>query len=191
MAKQMEKMAEKFGECAKAMKDPNGDAKEAADALAELGEDLDELKKQIAENENLEEMEQDLADAKEAMKCDECQGKGCKACDAKGKRNGKGDKGGEGTGDGLGEGRGQGNRPEEENDVKFYESRVKGNVKKGESVRIGEAGGPNVAGKSREEIKEAVISSLSREPDALQDGTLTREQREHAKQYFQKLRKGE
>ena len=191
MAKQMEKMAEKFGDAAKAMKDPNGDAKEAADALAELGEDLDELKKQIAESDDLQELEQDLADAKEAMKCDECKGKGCKACEGKGKGNGNGEGDKEGQGDGMGKGQGSGSRPEEENDTKFYESRVKGNVKKGESVRIGDAGGPNVAGKSREEVKEAVISSLNREPDALQDGTLTREQREHAKQYFQKFRKGE
>jgi len=67
---------------------------------------------------------------------------------------------------------------------------VKGNVQKGQSVRIGDAGGPNIPGRSREDVKAEIMGSISREPDALEDGALSREQKEHAKQYFQQLRDG-
>ena len=47
------------------------------------------------------------------------------------------------------------------------------------------------AGKSLEAIKEEVRSSLAKDPDALEDVTLPRDQRENARQYFERLRKGE
>jgi hypothetical protein len=40
-------------------------------------------------------------------------------------------------------------------------------------------------------VKEAVRASLAKDPDALEDVTLPRDQREHAKQFFDKFRKGE
>ena len=45
--------------------------------------------------------------------------------------------------------------------------------------------------RSQESIKEEIRASLAKEPDALEDVTLPRDQRENAKQYFEKLRKGE
>ena len=47
------------------------------------------------------------------------------------------------------------------------------------------------AGKTQEAIKEEIRASLAKEPDALEDVTLPRDQRENAKQYFERLRKGE
>jgi hypothetical protein len=72
----------------------------------------------------------------------------------------------------MGKGRGQGERPEEETDKGFYDTRVAADPKAGQSVRIGDAGGANKAGKSLEAIKEEIQASLAKEPDALEDVTL-------------------
>jgi len=96
-----------------------------------------------------------------------------------------------GNGKGMNKGRGEGERPEEETDKSFYDTRVAADAKAGQSVRIGDASGPNKAGKSLESIKEEIRASLAKEPDALEDVTLPRDQRDNAKQYFEKLRKGE
>ena len=101
-----------------------------------------------------------------------------------------GDKGKK-SGDGKGKGRGQGERDEEETDKSFYDTRVAADAKKGQSVRVGDASGPNKAGKSLESIKEEVRASLAKPPDSIEDVTLPRDQRENAKQYFERLRKGE
>jgi hypothetical protein len=53
----------------------------------------------------------------------------------------------------------------------------------GEVVRTGDAGGPNVAGKSRQEVDDRIVNSLSEPPDPLTRANLPRLQREHAKQY--------
>ena len=100
----------------------------------------------------------------------------------------KGKKSGDGKG---GKGRGKGERDEEETDKSFYDTRVAADAKKGQSVRVGDASGPNKAGKSLEAIKEEVSASLAKPPDSIEDVTLPRDQRENAKQYFERLRKGE
>ena len=129
-----------------------------------------------------------IADAKDAMKCQNCQGEGCAQCQA----NGEGDKLGKNkSGRGKGKGQGEGLRDEQETDKSFYDTRVAADPKKGQSVRIGDASGPNKAGKSQETLKEEIRASLAKEPDALEDVTLPRDQRENAKQYFGRLRKGE
>ncbi|MDX1943990.1 MAG: hypothetical protein SFU86_01180 [Pirellulaceae bacterium] len=193
MQKEMQQMAQKLGDAAKALQ--AGDPKEAAEKLDELAQNLDELQEQLDQIENLDEVLDQLADAKDAMKCDKCAGAGCKECQGAGEgkdgQSGKGKGQGKGKGDGLGEGQGQGDRPEEETDKSFYDTRVGADPKQGEAVKIGDAGGKNVSGKSKEAVKEAIEGSLKKEPDALEDVTLPRDQREHAKQYFEKFRKGE
>lgn len=188
----MEQLAMKLGEATQALKE--GDPKEAAEKLDKLAADLQKLQKQLEEAENLQEVLDQLADAKDAMKCDNCQGEGCAQCQANGSGNGKdglakGD--GKGKGKGMGKGRGQGERDEEETDKSFYDTRVAADPKKGQSVRVGDASGPNKAGKSVESIKEEVMASLAKPPDSIEDVTLPRDQRENAKQYFERLRKGE
>jgi hypothetical protein len=83
----------------------------------------------------------------------------------------------------MGDGVGQGPRPEEETDTGHYQSRVAGTLRPGEAVRTGDAGGPNLAGASREEVKRQILSSLSEDPDPLTNHHLPRSQREHARQY--------
>ena len=189
----MQQLADKLGECAKCMKE-GGNPKEAMEKLDQLAQDLENMQEQLDQLENLNEVLDQLAEAKEAMKCANCQGEGCKECEGNGK-DGKGGKGkGKGNGKGdfaEGEGQGEGLRDEEKTDKSFYDTKVASDPKAGESVRIGDAGGKNKAGPSTESVKEAVRASLAKDPDALEDVTLPRDQREHAKQFFEKFRKGE
>jgi ABC-type transporter Mla subunit MlaD len=195
MEQQMNELADKLGDIAKALQE--GDSKAAGEKLDELAQDLDQLQEQLDQIENLNEVLDQLADAKNAMKCEQCGGAGCKACEGSGKEGegkdgegkGKGKK--KGKGRGLGAGQGEGERPEEETDKSFYDTRVNADAKAGEAVRVGDAGGNNVAGKSKEAVKEAIQGALAKDPDALEDVNLPRDQREHAKQYFEKFRKGE
>jgi hypothetical protein len=126
------------------------------------------------------------------MNCAACQGAGCAECNGQGQGQGRGQGNqGDGRGDGLGEGQGFGERPEEATDKGFYSTRVAADPKAGESVRIGDAGGPNKAGKTTESVKQEIRAALAKDPDALEDVTLPRDQREHARQYFERFREGE
>lgn len=184
----MQQLADKLGQAAQALKE-GGDPKQASEMLDKLAKDLEKMQEQLDQIENLQEVLDQLADAKDAMNCPNCQGAGCAQC----QQNGDGDKlsSKKGNGKGMGKGRGQGERPEEETDKSFYDTRVAADPKKGQSVRVGDASGPNKAGKTQEAIKEEIRASLAKEPDALEDVTLPRDQRENAKQYFERLRKGE
>ena len=187
----MQQLAEKLGQAAQAMKE--GDANQAMEQLDKLAKEMEGMQEQLDQIENLDELLDQLADAKEAMKCQNCQGQGCAECEGNkdGDGKGKGKNKGKNGGKGLGEGQGEGDRPEEQTDKKFYDTRVAADPKPGESVRIGNAGGPNKAGKTLEAVKQEIQAALAKEPDALEDVTLPRDQRENAKQYFDKIRKGE
>jgi len=186
----MDKLGDKLSQAAKALKD--GEGKMQQDALDQLAQDLDQLKEQLERLDQLDELQGELADAKNAMNCEQCKGAGCKACEGNGSKRGKGDGKGNGIGDGLGEGQGKGNRPEEETDSNFFDSRVAGDPKAGESVRIGDAGGKNIAGKTVIEVRQEVQESLKkRESDPILEQALPRDQRENARQFFERFNKGE
>jgi hypothetical protein len=190
----MEQMAQKLGECAKCMKEggKEGDQK-AGQKMDQLAKDLKDLEKELKEVENLDEMLDQLADAKEAMQGDGDDGKKGQPKDGEGEgEDGKdGNEKGE-PGKGMNKGRGQGERPEEENKTSFYDSRVADEARKdGKSVKIGDATGKNAKGKTTIEIRQAIKSNLGKDPDAQEETALPREQREHSKQYFERFRKGE
>ena len=188
----MQQLADKLGQCAQCMKE--GDQGQAMEQLDKLAQEMQGMQDQLDQIENLDELLDQLADAKEAMKCQNCQGEGCAQCEGNGEGEGKGKGKGKGNGKGdfaQGEGQGEGLRDEEKTDKSFYDTRVAATPKAGESVRIGDAGGPNKAGKSLETVKQEIQAALAKEPDALEDVTLPRDQRENAKQYFEKIRKGE
>ncbi len=188
----MQQLADKLGQCAQCMKE--GDQGQAMEQLDKLAQEMQGMQEQLDQIENLDELLDQLADAKEAMRCQNCQGEGCAQCEGNGEGEGKGKGKGKGNGKGdfaRGEGQGEGLRDEEKTDKSFYDTRVATTPKAGESVRIGDAGGPNKAGKSLETVKQEIQAALAKEPDALEDVTLPRDQRENAKQYFEKIRKGE
>lgn len=190
----LDKLAQKMGQCAECMKQGNqGDPKEAGEKLDQLAKAMKEAQDQLDQMENLDEVLDQLADAKDAMNGKEGKnGKEGQEGDLDGNNmqmSNKGNKNGR-PGKGLGAGRGQGERPENEVDTKSYLSRVDGKAKAGESVRTGDAGGKNIAGQTMQQLRAEMQSAAAKDPDALNEQNLPREQREHAKQYFERFRKG-
>jgi hypothetical protein len=95
---------------------------------------------------------------------------------------------GEKPGRGFGEGQGTGERPISEDPTKSYQSQVRAKTKAGETVKYGTADGPNSPGVSRESIKQQIESSRPGELDPLGEQKLTKAEREHLREYYQKLR---
>ncbi len=189
--KQMEKlnqMADKLGQAAEAAK--QGDNQKAAEQLQELAQEMEGMQKEMENLEMVDEMMNEVAQAKNGL-CEKCEGLGDEELegDAEGQGQGKGK--GKKPGRGLGEGQGEGERPEEKTDTKKYDTRVTAKPRKGEAVRTGSADGPNMAGRTLESAKEEIQASKIEEDDALTESNLTKAQREHARQYFEKLRNGE
>lgn len=198
LEQKMGQMAENLDQLAQALQQGGKEGQQkAAEQLDKIAADLKGLEKDLQEMENLDELMDQLADAKEAMKCDQCDGAGCKACQGGGKMadgdsEGKGKKDSKMAGKGMGKGRGQGERPEEETDKNFFDSQVKGDPRKGESVRIGDAEGKNAKGKvSIEIIKQEIASEAGNDADASDDTALSRDFKKHTREYFDKFRKGE
>jgi hypothetical protein len=188
----MDKLGDKLAQAAQALKE--GEGKMQEQALDQLAGDLEQLQEQLERLENLDELQDELADAKNAMNCEQCKGAGCKACEGNGRgdKKGQGQGKGDGIGDGLGEGQGKGDRPEEEGDTSFFDSRVAGDPKAGESVRVGDAGGKNIAGRTAAEVRQEIQESIKkRESDPIQEQALPRDQRENARQFFERFNKGE
>ncbi len=184
---QLQKLADKLGQCAQCVKQGNG--QKAADQLDKLANDLQQMRDQLDSLQTLDEMMNEIADAKNAMNCDKCGGAGCDACQGMGM--GGADGFSEKPGNGLGKGNGFGDRPEEETKTGGYRARVAGDPHKGEAIRVGDASGANVAGQSREQVKEEIASSFSEDPAPLTHQKLPRREREQTREYFERLRKGD
>ena len=182
---QMQQMADQLGQAAQAMQ--NGDSQQAANSLESMADQLGDMQQEMSELKDLEDAMNDLSQSKEQMRCNKCGGAGCQQCQGMGMGQGQGDK----PGDGLGEGAGQGDRPEEEGDTNTYETQVRGQVKKGKAVISGFADGPNRKGVSREDVKRAIEKTFTEESDPLENQQLPRTEREHAMDYFNKLRAGQ
>jgi len=179
----LEKMAQQLGECQACMQ--NGDSEKAAAQLAELAAELQEMQAEMAELESLDEIMAEIANAKDAMRGD------MGNMDMMAGFDGMSDRFSDRPGDGLGEGRGYGYRPEEETATGEYDSRQRGDIQPGQAVRVGDAFGPNKAGRSQEAVKEEIMSALREDADPLTDQRLPRSQREHVNEYFRSIRKGE
>jgi len=196
----MEKIQSQLAKAQQSMKE--GDKQAAAKALEEMQEQIGELSENQANSEELEEMLEQFEEAKNASKCEQCQGEGCSECQKgskgskgnqgkKGQRGEKGNGKGKGNGDGMGEGQGEGDRDEEESEFNEYDAQVRDQMRKGETVNGGKVGGKNRKGVTREEARDAVLSSQPDEPDAIENIQLPKAQRDQLKEYFNSLRGGE
>lgn len=177
---QLKQMADQMKAAQQAME--NGQPQEAADALKEMAEQLGDMQMEMDELEDLQDAMSDLDQMKDQMGCKECNGAGCQACQG----DGMGDK----PGNGMGKGQGQGDRPEEENETNSYDSQVRGQPKKGRAVMAGQAGGENKKGITRESVQDSIMQAITEEGNPVEDQALPRKEREHAQQYFDKLREG-
>ena len=175
----MKQMAESMKNAAQACE--QGDAGQAADAMQQMSDQLGQMQQEMSELEDLDSALDSLSESKNQMRCQQCQGGGCKQCQGQG----------QGQGQGLGQGKGAGDRPEAEEDTNTYETQVRGQVKKGKAVIAGFADGPNRKGVTREDVKQAIQGSLGDPSDPSENQTLPRAEREHAQQYFDRLRDGD
>lgn len=173
----LQKMADKLGQAADAMK--QGDKDKAMAGLESMKADLDQLQEQLDEMAMLDEIMDELDQAKDSMNCKKCGGAGCKFC--------QGDR----PGDGLGKGRGIGYRPEEKTDKRWFDSKVKQKSKGGTGVITGMVEGPNIKGDVAQDIKVQLETAKSESADPLTGQRLPREYREHARKYFDSLREGQ
>lgn len=177
-AKAMEAVKASMQKAQKAMQE--GDEKGAQKALEELKEELGELAEDQESLKEMEEMMENLQDAKKSSNCGECNGAGCGKC--------KSDKEGKDSKNAKGEGRGAGDREEQEHDVKNFDSQVRDQMRKGETTFGGKVGGPNRKGTTKEEIRDAVLSSKPDDPDAIENMSLPKAQRDQQRDYFNSLR---
>ena len=138
----------------------------------------------------LEDALEQIASAKDAMTCENCNGMGCSQC--QGDMMGMGGMGqGMGEGMGMGEGQGRGDRPEEETGTGFYDSQVRAKPGQGKAVATGIAFGPNKSGQALEEIKAEIDSGRRANDDPLTGQRLPKAQRDLTREYFDSFREGE
>jgi hypothetical protein len=153
--------------------------------MQKMASQLQQMNQADSQLQDLNELMDKLSQSKSQMMCEQCQGNGCSQCMGVGMG-----KMGEMPGRGLGQGRGQGERPEQETDSDFFESRVREQMKPGETLYGGKVGGENRKGTSRAEVQSAVLSSMAEEPEPLDNQPLPKSQREHTREYFNALREG-
>jgi hypothetical protein len=157
-----------------------GDKAEMQKALEELQGELGDLGDEQASLEEMEELAESLQDAKRGAACGECNGEGCGECNSK--------KRGKDTKNGKSEGPGGGDREEKENDTKLFDSQVREQMRKGETVFGGKVGGPNRKGTTKEETRDAILSSKADDPEAIENLALPKAQRDQQRDYFNSLR---
>jgi uncharacterized membrane protein (DUF485 family) len=146
---------------------------EAAQALEDLEQIMKEMGDELEELENLEDLEEAIGDCKGCMNGQQDSDKPPKWQDWA-----------------QGSGRGAGKRDRQEEETGNYKDRVKAKLQKGQTVVTGDADGNNISGRSASEVRELVKDSMSKENDPLENTVLPKAAREHAHEYFEKVREG-
>jgi uncharacterized coiled-coil DUF342 family protein len=177
----MQQMSDALAQAQQAMK--QGDMQAAEDALAQMASQLKQMNQSDAELQDLDQLMDSLSQTKSQMACKQCSGTGCSSC--------MGNMSASIPGKGMGEGQGAGERPEEEDQVDFFDSRVRDQMRMGETVYAGKVGGENRKGSTQVEVQAAVLASMATEPEPLDDTPLPKLQRDHSRDYFNSLREGQ
>ncbi len=177
----IQQMADTLSKAQQSMK--NGDAQAAQEALEQMASQLQQMNQSDSELQDLDQLMDSLSQSKSQMSCKQCNGAGCANCMSQ--------MPGEIPGYGMGEGQGQGERPEEETEAQFFDTRVRDQMKRGETVLGGKVGGDNRKGTTQVEIQDAVLATMSEEPEPLDDTPLPKQQRDHTRGYFNTIREGQ
>ena len=176
-AEKASKICEQCKNAAQALKD--GDPQAAQKALEGMQAELEEMAADAEAMEGLQELMDEMQEAKESAKSGQAEG-----------GNGKGKKKGDPSRNGRGEGQGAGDREESETDTKVFDSQVRDEMRKGETVFGGKVGGPNRKGLSKEEARNSILNSTPDDPDAIENMALPKAQRDQQREYFDSLRSG-
>lgn len=185
--KRLENMSECMKNAGESLK--KGDAKKSATQLQQMAEQLEKLKSEMQQMRQLDELKDEIDDAKNAMMCEQCSGEGCQECQA-GAPEGKQSEDSQREGTGLGEGKGSGDRPEKASKTDSVDAQVRVKPRAGESIRVGEVDGPNRAGLSQQQAREAITNALGEEAEPISEQRLPRAQQDHVRQYYELRRKG-
>ena len=185
----MQQLAQQMGQIQQGLE--QGDGQKAAQAMAQMAEQLDQMAQEMNEMEMLDAAMGQLEMAKNAMGCEDCQGAGCEACQGNMFGNmGFGNQMNRFPGMGMGQGRGLGPRPDERNPTNLRDTRVRQTPGKGAAVFAGTVEGPNIKGDVAQAIKEEMATLKAEPADPLTSERLSKSRQEHAEQYFQLLREG-
>ena len=183
---QLNQLGAKMGAAQQAMK--NGDMQQASDALQQMMQDLESLEAAMQEGELLDAAMAEMQMAKDAMACKECSGEGCTGC--QGNQASLSGSPGSKPGDGIGKGTSWGQRDGSDFDAKFRDSRVRQDTGRGASIYAGEADGPNVRGQVSAAIETELTTAGGSPADPQLIEQLPKSRREHAEEYFDRLREG-
>jgi len=176
-----------------------GDGQNASEALDQAMKGLEQLKKQQAELQSLEQALDQLSEARRQMTCSDCNGKGCKKCQGEGWRDGRGEGNEPGKkdrfalnqpGNGIGSERGRNVLDERTIKARMYDSRVQQQVGQGAAVVSGMAGGANIRGRVEAEIQKESEAIQHGSTDPLTGSDIPRKHSEHAREYFDRFREG-
>ncbi len=164
-----------------AAEDQQQGLQKAQQALEDLAEQMEQMELDQDLLEQLQDLEQDLQECKNEI--NGCPNPGGQPGDGNSAKRSQQPMA-------RGEGQGHGEREMAEDPTGEYQSKDKGRLQRGETVKAGEADGPNLPGSSAAQARELIKSEMSRQTDPLEDQQLPRSQREQAKEYFEKLRGG-
>jgi hypothetical protein len=201
LAGQLERMREKVRRLAAARQAAQADLQERAEQLRQAGQvieagqieeqldkfnlveqaplqaGLQDLQQQLAEVQVLDDALDQLARARQQMTCPRCGGAGCAACQNL-------------PGVGFGPGQGETQRPGARTETASYESRVRQRVGKGAALVVGAVEGPNVQGNVQQQIQQQFDAVRQGSTDPLSGQRIPRKHRQHAQEYFDRLREG-
>ncbi|MEM6331053.1 MAG: hypothetical protein AAF790_12480 [Planctomycetota bacterium] len=175
----LQQLADQMSKAQQAMQ--QGDQQAAADAMKQMADQMQQMQQELEEMEMLDGALDQIEMAKQAMGCEACRGG-----DGMGMNPGNGQ--GQGKGMGMGEGQGSGPRPDEQNPTSMRDTRVRQKPGAGASTFSGFVDGPNIKGNVREALKQEPTADDVAPAEAMDDARLPRSRREHAREYFEKLR---
>ena len=177
----LDQLAQKLGECSQCMKQGQMDG--AMAKLQDMQGDLEGMKSEMSEGELLDQAMDEIASAKDALNCKECNGQGCQQCQGIAQSRQRG-------GSKAGRGRGAGGDPDEGSPTQTYDSAVKLKTSRGAATVVGEADGANLKGGVRQEIQAQVDAARAEAADPLTGQRLPKSSEQHAREYFNGLREG-
>jgi hypothetical protein len=183
----LQQLAQHMGKAQQGLQ--NGNADQAAQALSQMAQQMDQMQKEANEVPILDAAMNQLEMAKDSMVCPNCNGQGCELCQGAGFSKGGQNQNGR-PGMGLGQGKGTGSRPEERNGTNSRDTQVHQEPGRGSATFGGLVEGPNIRGQVEQSIKEEMASSAFEPADPLTVERLPKNQRDQAQQYFDALREG-
>jgi hypothetical protein len=174
---QLRDLADQLGQCSECLQ--NDQLQDAGEMLDQLSSQLSGLQEQLQEMDMLNQALDQLSQCRNQMNCPKCGGAGCGNCQ------------GQQPGQGLGRGQGAGDRPDQEDEVDFTDVRPPMKVGPGGATIVGQTEGPNFKGDFQQQMKDEFQATRQQSADPLVGQQMSRQQQDHAREYFDRFREHE